>query len=96
MAISFRRAAYPPRPASALTGPDPWSSFVSDVDGVAQGPQRRLVEGLAQGRVDVDHPGDVFQHRAHLQHLGEAVGHLRHVLADGLNAQQAGGRSWTR
>ena len=54
-----------------------------------QGPQRRLVEGFAQGRVDVDDAGDVFQHRAHFQHLGEAVGHFGDMLADGLDAEQA-------
>src|SRR6478672_2595344 len=59
------------------------------VDGVAQRAQRRLVEGLAQRRVDVDDPGDILQNRAHLQHLGEAVGHFGDVLADGLDAQQA-------
>ena len=57
--------------------------------GVAERAQGRLVEGFAQGRVDVDGSGHVLQHRAHLQHLGEAVGQLRHVLADGLDAQQA-------
>uniref|UniRef100_A0A0N4ZZC5 PE-PGRS family protein n=1 Tax=Parastrongyloides trichosuri TaxID=131310 RepID=A0A0N4ZZC5_PARTI len=46
------------------------------------------MEGLAQRRVDVDGSGHVLQHGAHFQHLGEAVGQLRDMLADGLNAQQ--------
>ena len=52
---------------------------------VAQRAQRRLVEGLAECWVDVDDARDVFQHRPHLQHLGEAVGQFGDVLADGLD-----------
>ena len=50
---------------------------------------RGLVERLAHGWVDVDHPGDVLEHRAHLEGVDELSGQLGAVCADSLHAHHA-------
>ena len=56
---------------------------------VAEADQRRLADGFAERRMDVDRMRQVVEHGAHRQGMGEFAGELRDVTADGLDAEDA-------
>ena len=59
------------------------------MDGVAERSQRGLVERLAQRRMNMDCPGDVVEHRTHLDRVDEFARELGHVQPDGLYPDDA-------